>query len=90
MYKGSLDTGATTSGSAYAAKWLSTGPWQGLYSGDFYKSPTGQSSNGYYWSSTAYSDTSARQLYFGSSYVYPGNNTLDKYYGFAVRCLLAP
>ena len=44
---------------------------------------------GYYWSSTAYSNTSnAYVLYFGSSGVYPsGGTNRIRYYGRSVRCL---
>ena len=41
---------------------------------------------GDYWSSTAYSSSSAYYLYFFSGYVYPSDN-FDRYYGQSVRCL---
>ena len=43
-------------------------------------------SNGYYWSSTWYSNTYAYYMYFYSSGVSP-QNYRSKYHGFAVRCV---
>ena len=42
----------------------------------------------YYWSRSAYSNTSyAYGLGFNSSAVYPSNNVNVRYYGFSLRCL---
>ena len=46
-----------------------------------------QGSNGYYWSSTVYSSYNPYSLYLNASSVLPANNSLDKYYGFPVRCI---
>lgn len=43
-------------------------------------------SNGYYWSSTAYSASNAYSLGFNSSSVNPSSNRV-RYYGFSVRCV---
>ena len=45
-------------------------------------------SNGYYWSSTLYSSTYGRYLYFYSGNVYPQNYNY-RYYGFSVRAVRA-
>jgi uncharacterized protein (TIGR02145 family) len=55
-------------------------------SGYWYNGFYSHGSNGYYWSSSQYSATSAHRLYFGSTGVYPASY-LNKYYGFAVRCI---
>ena len=44
-------------------------------------------SDGYFWSSTAYSSNYAYYLYLNSSYVYPGTINISKYLGRAVRCV---
>ncbi len=44
-------------------------------------------SDGIYWSSTAYSNTTAYYLLFNSSYFIPGTNLEDRYYGYSVRCV---
>ena len=46
----------------------------------------GQGSNGYYWSSTASSDSYGSSLYFGSTDVYPSDYD-NSAYGFSVRCI---
>jgi uncharacterized protein (TIGR02145 family) len=83
MNANSLTTGSTTS---HPTNWLFSGAWQGAYSGYWLNGLINQSSTGYYWSSTAYSSTYARALTLISGNVYP-DNTLGKYYGFAVRCV---
>ena len=59
-----------------------------LYSGNFKtSSANARGGDGYYWSSTAgniYS--SSYYLYLGSSYVYPGTYSVNKYYGYSIRC----
>ena len=85
MNAGSLTTGSST---GYPAGWQFTGAWSGVFSGRWYNGFNGQGSYGNYWSSTANSFTNAWLLYFGSSYVSPGNYIYSKYYGFAVRCVM--
>ena len=84
MNAGALTAGSTTS---YPTGWQFTGAWSGVFSGSWYGGFYYQGSNGYYWSSTAFSSTYARHLYFYSSGVGPGNNG-GKYSGFAIRCVL--
>ena len=84
MNAGSLTTGST---SRYPAGWQFTGAWSGVFSGNRSNGFGDQGSDGYYWSSTALSSTSARVLYFYSSFVNPGNNGNYKYSGRAVRCV---
>ena len=45
-------------------------------------------SNGNYWSSTLYSSTNGRSLYFNSGNVYPQYG-LNRYFGFSVRAVRA-
>ena len=47
-------------------------------------------SSGYYWSSTAYSTSSAYLLRFYSTRVSPGTGYVYKYYGWPIRCLVSP
>jgi uncharacterized protein (TIGR02145 family) len=54
-----------------------------VYSGSVYN----RGSNGYYWSSTAYSGGSAYGMDFHSSRVFPGTNYTTKYDGRSIRCL---
>ena len=49
----------------------------------------GGGSGGHYWSSTAYSSSSAYNLYLYSSYVRPGTNDYYKYLGWTVRCVVS-
>ena len=85
MNAGSLTTGST---SDYPTGWQFTGAWSGVFSGSWNNGFLGQGSSGYYWSSTAYSSTFARILYFYSSHVNPGNDRNLKYYGYAIRCVM--
>ena len=58
-----------------------------LYSGYFYTSSANyRGSYGYYWSSTASSNYYSYYLDLGSSYVYPGTNSSNKYVGLSIRC----
>ena len=84
MNAGSLTTGSTSS---YYAGWQYSGAWSGVFSGHRYSGFYNQGSSGYYWSSTAYSSTLARGLYFLISYVDPVDY-YNKWYGFAVRCVM--
>lgn len=86
MNAGSLTSGSTTS--SYYANWLFTGAWSGVFSSRWDNGFGYQGSLGYYWSSTANSSTYARRLGFDSPYVYPGNINVDKYLGFAIRCVM--
>ena len=85
MNAGSLTTGSTSN---YYAGWQFTGAWSGVFSGYWNSGFSNQGSYGYYWSSTAYSSTSAWYLDINSSGVYPGGSSGSKYYGFAVRCVM--
>ena len=84
MNAGSLTTGSTSN---YYAGWQFTGAWSGVFSGYWSNGFDYQGSGGYYWSSTAYSSTSAWYLDINSSGVYPGGSSGSKYYGFAIRCV---
>ena len=58
-----------------------------LYSGYFTTSSAyNRGSNGYYWSSTAYSDSTSYSLYLSSSNVYPGTINRNKGSGYSIRC----
>ena len=65
---------------------MTASPFLGVYAGHYYSSSFGNGgSNGYYWSSTAYSSTYAYRLYFYSS-----GSTVSYDYkrlGFSVRCV---
>ena len=86
MNAGSLTTGSVSS--SYYAGWQFAGAWSGVFSGNRSNGFDGQGSGGHYWSSTDYPSASARRLYFDSSRVYPGNDLGNKYYGYAIRCVL--
>ncbi len=60
-------------------------PFTGLYS--WAGALVNRGGVGYFWSSTANSQTNARFLYFYGAGVYPQNN-YDKVGGFTVRCIL--
>ncbi|MBR2659509.1 DUF1566 domain-containing protein, partial [Candidatus Saccharibacteria bacterium] len=68
---------------------LTASPFLGVYAG-FYSSSSFASggSDGYYWSSTASSSTSAYNLGFNSSSAYV--RSYSKRYGLSVRCVLKP
>ncbi|MDR3297801.1 MAG: fibrobacter succinogenes major paralogous domain-containing protein, partial [Candidatus Nomurabacteria bacterium] len=85
MSNGSLATGNTTN---TPTGWQPSGAWGGSFSGSWGTSLANQGSNGYFWSSTAYSSTNARYARFLSSTVNPGSNLNNKLGGFAVRCVL--
>ena len=85
MNAGSLTTGSTSN---YPTGWQFTGAWSGVFSGNWYNGFYYQGSNGFYRSSTAYSSTLARNLHFGSSGVDPGDGSDNKYYGYAIRCVM--
>ena len=85
MNAGSLTTGST---SDYPTGWQFSGAWSGVFSGYRVNRFYDQGSRGHYWSSTAASSTYAWSLEFGSSSVDPGNNSIFKHVGSAVRCVL--
>ena len=69
------------------ADWQTSGKWSGMLSGYWNTSGTFAqlSTNGYYWSSTAYSSYNARDFYYKTDSVVLTDNT-SKIAGFAVRC----
>ena len=74
---------------ATAGRNLRAYPNNFVYSGRFDNSSANlRGSGGLYWSSTASSSNYAYRLAFGSSNVYPGTSTYDKYSGRSVRCVL--
>jgi uncharacterized protein (TIGR02145 family) len=79
---------STTNSATTRPNWRYNGPFEGSLSGYYYSGISNAGNNGYYWSSSAYSSTYAYYLYFNYSNVDPGINSLSKYYGFAVRCVL--
>ncbi len=83
-------TGAYQSGDAGKAQSakLRTYPNNFVYSGYVNGSSVdNRGSFGSYWSSSANDSRYAYNLYFLSSYVYPGTDTSRKYYGRMVRCV---
>ena len=85
-----VQLGATSNNGTSSKKWRSF-PNNFLYSGyagisDIYD----RGSNGYYWSSSAYTANGAYRLYLDSSGLYPGTNIIGKFNGFTVRCVVAP
>ncbi|MBR0372415.1 hypothetical protein IJH72_00510, partial [Candidatus Saccharibacteria bacterium] len=84
----SASSSTTPDGVARSKVWRSF-PNNFIFSGYF----TGSSANargndGSYWSSTAYSNSYSYTLRLDGTYLYPGNNTYDKYYGYSVRCVV--
>lgn len=60
-----------------------------MYSGLFRNSAAdGRAEYGCYWSTSAKSIDDAYELDFEKNYVRPGTSSLDKYHGFAVRCVV--
>jgi uncharacterized protein (TIGR02145 family) len=78
-------TPPSTSNSYYAG-WYPAGSWQGVFSGGWSNGLYFQSSDGYFWSSTAGSSSNAYNMRFYSSYVSPAV-LVNKHNGFAVRCV---
>ncbi len=74
-------------GEANIAKWQNTGPFKGVFSGDWYWSFGAQGSYGYWWSSSASPDYSYRAI-VGPGGVRPGGGGNDRGVGSGVRCLL--
>jgi uncharacterized protein (TIGR02145 family) len=68
--------------------WLSAGAWRGAFSGSYLSGLASQGSNGYYWSSSVNTLSSAYATYFWNIHIYPGTYSYGRYDGFAVRCLV--
>ena len=84
-YKINNDTNVTN---ADASKKLRAYPNNFIYSGYVSGGSLNfRGSNGTYWSSTAYSSSTAYTLGFYSSVVGPGTGDGNKYYGRAIRCV---
>ena len=84
-----LNTNAN-SGATNTSTGLRSYPTNFLYSGYFLTSSANYRGRyGYYWSSTAYVDSTSYSLTLNSTSVYPGMLNSIKYYGYAVRCLLS-
>ena len=82
-------TGASQSTTEASNRWRKY-PANLLYSGYFYTSSAYyRGSSGYYWSSTAYNNLNSYGLGLDSSYVSPGTDNSNKYYGFCIRCTVA-
>ena len=80
-------TGANQSTAEASNRWR-TYPNNFVYSGHVNgSSVNNRNSNGYYWSSSAYSSSVAYGLYLSSSLVGPGTNFDGEYYGWMVRCV---
>jgi uncharacterized protein (TIGR02145 family) len=89
LLNASMQTGSLTIGedSDYYANWLSSGVWKGTYSGRYTDSLSYQSTDGYYWSSTANNNsTYAYMLRFFSSYS-KVNSLETQSTGYGVRCV---
>ena len=81
------DSSSTPTGTVMSGVFRSF-PNNFLYSGYLSgSSVTNRGSNGTYWSSTAYSSSYSDILVLHSSFVYPGTNFRDKYFGYSIRCL---
>ena len=78
------------SGQANIAKWQNTGPFKGVFSGNWNGSFGVQGSSGYWWSSSANPDNSyyAFRARVYPDVVGPSDANGDRSYGFGVRCLL--
>ena len=74
-----------------ASRALRSFPNNFLYSGNAYNSNIyDRGSYGLYWSSSANNAYYAHYLYLVSSGLYPGTGGDVKFYGFTVRCVVAP
>jgi uncharacterized protein (TIGR02145 family) len=78
----------TAIGGAHANLVGASSTWRGVYSGLFAPNfgLNNQSVVGYYWSAAAASATNGYSFGFSTSRIYPAGS-LDKYYGFSVRCI---
>ena len=86
-----LYNSSTTPTGATMSSALQASPNNFLLAGRYYSgSLANGGSDGYYWSSTSYTDNStARFLYFYSSFVNPANN-IRRSMGNSVRCVMTP
>ena len=83
-----LTTTALGAGNSTAGSWkLQSAPNYFALFGYYNSGASGQGNTGEWWSSTAYSYTSATTLYLLTSNVYPQNNGSRKSLGFSVRCI---
>ena len=80
----------TGTGAGFRENWHPAGSFSVIGSGGF--NATGglyyQSTEGLYWSSSLNSATNASRLYVYAAAVGPGTLSLNKHYGYAVRCVL--
>ncbi len=80
-------TGAYQGTAEASNRWRSY-PNNFVYSGLVHDSSVSiRNSYGYYWSASGYNSNYAYNLYFSSSYVYPGSNSYNKYSGGVARCV---
>ena len=81
---------STSSGTGYYQNWQNTGPFKGVFSGNWYVSFNYQGSDGDFWSRSAYPSNANNAFFanFYSSYVFPGADNDYRSSGFGVRCLL--
>ena len=84
-YKGTGIAGRKFTGKGNYANSSLFLPAAGIFNGTSYYN---DGSYGYYWSSTLYSSTLGRSLYFVSGNVYPQNYS-NRFYGFPVRAVRA-
>ncbi len=85
---GGLTNSYSIGNNAAGASTISTSPLYFTSGGHVSSGALNSAGNsGYYWSSTAYSSTSAYDLYFASSLVNPSYH-IDRYVGASVRCLV--
>ncbi len=83
----SMSSSSTPTGAVMSAR-LRQFPNNFVYSGSWLSgSALFRGSYGYYWSSTAGNGGSAYLLCLGSTSVYPGTVSSDKYHGRSVRCV---
>ena len=86
MHAGKLSTGSFE---GWADGWQFDGAWSGAFAGRYDNGTFNfQGTNGFYWSSTAYSANRARTTSFDGLDVNPGNNYGNIYNGLAVRCVM--
>ena len=72
------------------ARWQYSGPFKGVFSGFWVGNFSGQASWNYLWSNSTYPGHSGYALYSftRSSNVNPGDLSLNRHYGMAIRCFL--
>ena len=89
MNNPSASAPSTNSGTGYYQNWQNNGPFKGVFSGYWWGSFADQGSSTSLWSRSAHATLAdyAHVTYFGVSVVWP-NNSSERGYGFAIRCLL--